>query len=36
MDGDTLVNTGVVAWPEFDPAWSAVGEDAAQGAPLGE
>lgn len=24
MDGDTLVNTGVVAWPEKDAAWFSV------------
>ena len=24
MDGDTLVNTGVVAWPDVDSAWATV------------
>jgi RNA-directed DNA polymerase len=24
MDGDTPVNTGVVAWPEVDTAWFSV------------
>jgi hypothetical protein len=35
-DGDTLVNTGVVAWPDEDSAWANGTADAAQIASLGE
>jgi hypothetical protein len=35
-DGDTLVNTGVVAWPDEDSALGDGTADAAQIASLGE